>query len=190
MRRVAIVVTTVVAIVATFASLPVGAQTATPRYANKLAPYVSSPTRVVDRMLKLANIKPGETLYDLGCGDGRILIAAAGKYKAKAVGVEISAKLVAEANSNIRKEGLTDQARVIQGDLLNTDLSSADVVTMYLATSLNEKLRPRLEKYLKPGTRVISHDYAVPGWKPTHVEKTDDRHAHLIYVYEMPPVKN
>src|ERR1700680_343667 len=131
MRRVAIVV----AILATIglASLPVGAQTRTPRYANKLAPYVSSPTRVVDRMLELANIKPGETLYDLGCGDGRILIAAAEKYKAKAVGVEISPKLVAEATSNIHKEGLDDQARVIQGDLLSTDLSSADVVTMYLA---------------------------------------------------------
>ena len=85
MRRVAIVV----AILATtgLSSLPVGAQTRTPPYANKLAPYVSSPTRVVDRMLELANIKPGETLYDLGCGDGRILIAAAEKYKAKAVGV-------------------------------------------------------------------------------------------------------
>jgi predicted RNA methylase len=187
MRRVAIAVAIMVALT----SLPVWAQTPrTPPYANKLAPYVSSPTRVVDRMLELANIKPGETLYDLGCGDGRILIAAAEKYKAKAVGVEISAKLVAEATSNIHKEGLDDQARVIQGDVLSTDLSSADVVTMYLATALNEKLRPRLEKYLKPGTRVISHDYAVPGWKPTHVERTDDRHAHLIYVYEMPPVKN
>src|SRR5713101_1326007 len=116
------------------ASLPAIAPT--PRYANKLAPYVSSPARVVDRMLELANIKPGETLYDLGCGDGRILIAAAEKYKARAVGVEISPKLVAEATSNIHKEGLDDQARVIQGDLLSTDLSSADVVTMYLATSL------------------------------------------------------
>jgi len=186
MRRIAIRAAVVVAL----ASLPVCAQTRTPRYANKLAPYVSSPTRVVDRMLDLANIKPGEVLYDLGCGDGRILIAAAEKYKAKAVGIEISPKLVAEATANIHKEGLDDQARVIQGDLLSTDLSGADVVTIYLVTSLNEKLRPRLEKYLKPGTRVISHDYAVPGWKPSHVEQTDNHHTHLIYVYEMPPVKN
>ena len=146
--------------------------------------------RVVDRMLELAHLKPGETLYDLGCGDGRILIAAAEKYKVKAVGVEISPKLVAKATANIEKEGLADQASVIQGDVLTADLSDADVVTIYLATSLNERLRPRLERFLKAGARVISHDYPVPGWKAWHTEKTDSRHAHLIYVYEMPPLKN
>ncbi len=78
---------------------------------------------------------------------------------------------------------------MIRGDLLETDLSDADVVTIYLATSSNQKLRPRLERFLKAGARVISHDYAVPGWKPSHVERADDRHVHLIYVYEMPPVK-
>jgi len=159
-------------------------------YANKLAPYVSSPARVVDRMLELANIKPGETVYDLGSGDGRVLIAAVEKYKAHAVGVEISPKLVVEASNNIQKAGITDQARVMQGDVMEADLNGADVVIIYLATSLNAKLRPRLERLLKPGARVISHDYAVPGWKPTRVERTDDRHAHLIYVYEMPPVRN
>ena len=160
------------------------------RYANKLAPYVSSPARVVDRMLELANIKPGEIVYDLGSGDGRVLIAAVEKYKARAVGVEISPKLVAAASTNIQKAGIVDQARVVQGDVMDADLNGADVVIIYLATSLNEKLRPRFEKFLKPGARVISHDYAVPGWKPARVEKTDDRHTHLIYVYEMPPLKN
>jgi SAM-dependent methyltransferase len=160
------------------------------RYANKLAPYVSSPTRVVDRMLELANIKPGETVYDLGSGDGRVLIAAVEKYKAHAVGVEISPKLVVMASNNIQKAGITDQARVMQGDVMEADLDGADVVIIYLATSLNAKLRPRFERLLKPGARVISHDYAVPGWKPTRIERTDDRHAHLIYVYEMPPVRN
>ena len=160
------------------------------KYANRLAPYVSSPTRVVDRMLELANIRPGETVYDLGSGDGRVLIAAVEKYKAHAVGVEISPKLVVEASNNIQKAGIADQARVMQGDVMEADLNGADVVILYLATSLNEKLRPRFEKQLKPGARVVSHDYAVPGWKPTRVEKTDDRHAHLIYVYEMPPVKD
>jgi cyclopropane fatty-acyl-phospholipid synthase-like methyltransferase len=176
-----------VVVLLALACLPAAAQD--PRYTNKLAPYVSSPARVVDRMLELANLKPGETLYDLGSGDGRVLIAAVEKYKVKAVGIEISPKLVARAESNIQKLGLEDQAHVVQGDLLDADLSGADVVTIYLATSLNEKLRPRLEKYLKPGARVISHDYAVPGWKPTRVEKTEDRHAHLIFVYEMPPTK-
>ena len=159
-------------------------------YSNKLAPYVSSPLRVVDRMLELAHIKPGETVYDLGSGDGRVLIAAAEKYKAHAVGIEISPKLVAEASAHIDKLGLADQARVIQGDMLKADLSRADVVIIYLVTSLNEKLRPRLEKFLKAGARVISHDYAVPGWKPARVEKTADRHTHLIYVYEMPPARD
>jgi len=160
------------------------------KYANKLAPYVASPVHVVERMLELAHIKPGETVFDLGSGDGRVLIAAVEKYRAKAVGVEISPKLVAEATANIQKEGLADQARVIQGDLLTADLTGADVVFIYLATPLNEKLRPRFERFLKAGARVISHDYAVPGWKPAHTEKTDDRHEHLIYVYEMPPLKN
>jgi SAM-dependent methyltransferase len=174
-----------------------------PKFANKLAPYVASPARVVDRMLELAHFKAGEILYDLGCGDGRILVAAASKYKVKAVGVEISPKLVIEASDNIQKAGLTDQARVMQGDLLTTDFSSADVVTIYLATSLNEKLRPRLEKLLKPGARVISSDYPVPGWKPTQVAHAegaglsakegatrDDRHKHMVFVYEMPPSKD
>jgi cyclopropane fatty-acyl-phospholipid synthase-like methyltransferase len=169
------------------ASLPASAQNS--RFANKLAPFVTSSVKIVDRMLEMAHLKPGEKLYDLGCGDGRILITAAEKYKVKAVGVEISPKLVAEAERNIETAGLTDQASVIKGDLLQTDLSDADVVTIYLATSSNEKLRPRLERFLKPGARVISHDYAVPGWKPTQVERADDRHVHLIYLYEMPAAK-
>ena len=170
-----------------FASLPALAQNS--RYANKLAPYVSSPARVVDRMLAMAVIRPGETLYDLGCGDGRILIAAAQKYGAKAVGIEISPKLVAKAKAAIERAGLEDRARVIQGDLLDADLTGADVVTIYLATSSNERLRPRLERFLKPGARVVSHDYAVPGWKPSMVVEAEGRQKHPIYLYEMPPVK-
>src|SRR5579871_267797 len=159
-----------------------------PRYVKKLAPYVASPTRVVDRMLDLANIRPGETVYDLGCGDGRILIAAVERYKAKAVGIEISPKVAAQARARIQKEGLSNQARVIEGDLLETDLTGADVVTIYLTTSFNEELRPRLEKYLKPGARVVSHDYAVPGWKPSKIDTGNDK-KHRIYLYEMPPAR-
>ncbi len=160
-----------------------------PKYVNRLAPYVNSPARVVDRMLELASIRPGETVYDLGCGDGRILIAAVQKFKAKAIGIEISPKVVAEARSRIKKAGVGDKAQVIQGDLLDADLTGADVVTIYLATSLNEELRPRLEKFLKPGARVVSHDYAVPGWKPTQVVQAEGRQMHSIYLYDMPPVK-
>jgi len=169
------------------AILPAVAQN--PRYSNKLAPYVSSPVRVVDRMLQMAQIKPGETLYDLGCGDGRILIAAVQKYKVKAVGVEISPKLAAKATASIQKAGLEARASVIPGDLLSVDFTGADVVAIYLSTQLNAELRPLLERYLKPGARVVSHDYAIPGWKPSKVEKTDGEKSHVIYLYEIPPAK-
>jgi len=176
-------------LILSLAALPAIAQTPSPRYSNKLAPYVASPAQVVDRMLEMARIKPGETLYDLGCGDGRILIAAVEKYKVKAVDVEISPKLVTRASNSIAKAGLENRAKVIQGDLLNVDFSGADVVTIYLATPLNEQLRPRLEKYLKPGARVVSHDYEIPGWKPTRTDKTDGPHGHLIFLYEIPATK-
>ena len=170
------------------ACLPAMAQD--PRFSNKLSPYVRTPDRIMDRMLALAKIKPGDTVYDLGCGDGRIVIAAALRYKAKAVGVEISPKLAAQATSAIDKAGLQGRARIIQGDLLEADLTGADVVTIYLGTQLNAELRPRLEKYLHAGARVVSHDYAVPGWKATRTERTEGKQGHVIYVYEMPPAKD
>src|SRR6266849_6757235 len=123
-------------------------------YVNSLAPYVVSPQQIVDRMLELADIKPGETLYDLGSGDGRVLITAVQRYHAKAVGIEISEILVKSTTERIQKMGLANDARVIQGDLLQIDLSPADIVTIYLATDSNEILRPNLEKYLRPGARV------------------------------------
>ncbi len=168
-------------------SLPLAAQN--PRYTNKLAPYVTTPARVVERMLEMAHPKPGETLYDLGCGDGRILISAVEKYKVKAVGVEISPKVAEAAKAQIAHAGLSGQARVIQGDLLEVDFTGADIVAIYLDTKLNEALRPHLEQYLKAGARVVSHDYAIPGWKPSKVDKTGGDHGHLIYLYEMPPSK-
>ena len=158
-------------------------------YINSLAPYVVSPQEIVDRMLELADLRPGEKLYDLGSGDGRILITAVTRFKAKAVGIEISDDLVNSTNARIRRLGLDADAQVIHGDFLNADLSSADVVTLYLATDANEMLRPNLEKYLRKGARVVSHDYTVPGWKPKLVDKDPDIHGHLIYLYEMPPRK-
>jgi len=158
-------------------------------YTNKLSPYVASPAKAVDLMLEMAKIKPGETVYDLGSGDGRIVIAAAGKYKAKAIGIEISPKLVASATAEIERAKLSDQARVIQGDVFQADLSGADVVTIYLDTQSNAKLRPRLERFLKRGARVVSYDYPVPGWKATLVEKIEGRREHPIYLYEIPPAK-
>lgn len=157
------------------------------QYSNKLAPFVPSPQPIVERMLELASVKPGETVFDLGCGDGRVLVTAAQRYKAKAVGIEISEKLVDDATARIAKLGLQDQAKVLKGDIREADLTGADVVVMYLLTGTNEQIRPRLEKFLKPGARVVSYSYAVPGWKPSRVDRTDERHGHPIYLYEMPP---
>ncbi len=157
-----------------------------PTYTNRLAPYVPSPQQIVDRMLEAANLKPGEVLYDLGCGDGRVLISAAQKYRAKAVGIELSEPLVKEATERVKKLKLEDQVTIQQGDLMNVNLSSADVVILYLETSANDKLRPNLEKYLKPGARVVSHDFEVRGWTPTRVDTLDAyNRPHKIYVYEI-----
>jgi protein-L-isoaspartate O-methyltransferase len=172
-----------------FAQESLYGQSKAKHYTNSLAPYVVSPQEIVDRMLELADLRPGEKLYDLGSGDGRILITAVVRFKAKAVGVEISDDLVASTNDRIHRLGLDNDARVIHGNFLDTDLSSADVVTLYLATDANEMLRPNLEKYLRNGARVVSHDYKVPGWKPKLVDKDPERHGHIIYLYEMPPKK-
>jgi len=169
-----------------FAQSPLYAQQRIKHYSNSLAPYVVSPQQIVDRMLELADLKAGETLYDLGSGDGRVLITAVQRYHAKAVGIEISEALVKSTTDRIQKLGLANDARVIQGDLLQVDLSSADVVTIYLATDSNEILRPNLEKYLKPGARVVSHDYVVPQWKPKFVDKDlPDARGHVIYLYQI-----
>ncbi len=159
-------------------------------YAHSLAPDVPSPQIIVDRMLELANLKAGETVYDLGCGDGRVLVTAVDRFHAKAVGVELSDRVYKRAIARMASLGLQNQVKIIHGDLLETDLSPADVVTIYLMTTSNESLRPRLEKYLKPGARVVSHDFMVPGWKPLIAERTEaDSHDHMIYLYMMPPVK-
>ncbi|HTS46414.1 MAG TPA: class I SAM-dependent methyltransferase [Bryobacteraceae bacterium] len=159
-------------------------------YANSLAPYVVSPQQIVDRMLELADPKPGEFVYDLGSGDGRILITAVQRYHAKAVGIEISEALAKSTTERIQRLGLQNDARVINGDFLNVDLSPADIVTMYLATDANEMLKPNLEKQLKPGARIVSHEYAIPGWKPKLVDREfPEAHNHVIYLYEIPRKK-
>lgn len=157
---------------------------------NRLAPFVPSPQNVVERMLEAAKLKPGETVYDLGSGDGRVLITAAQRFGAKAVGIEISNKEAQASLERIRRLKLENLCRVIEGDLLQTDLSEADVVTIYLLTTSNDLLRPNLERYLKPGARVVSHDYPIRGWVPVHTERvTAHRRDHTLYVYEMPPRK-
>jgi predicted O-methyltransferase YrrM len=165
-----------------------GQQSSLDDFKNNLAPYVNSPEHAVEKMLDMANLKTGETLYDLGCGDGRILIAAAERYKVKAVGIEISEHLAKRAAENVKKAGLQDRVRVVHGNFMQTDLRQANVVTLYLATTANESLRPNLERYLRPNTRVVSYDYPIPGWKAINTSETEGLHGatHTIYLYEVP----
>jgi predicted RNA methylase len=165
------------------------AQSYRPDFRKRLAPYVNSPQRAVDKMLEMADLKPGETLYDLGCGDGRILIAAAERYHVKGVGVEISDRLARTAEDNVKAMGLKNQVTILRGDMMKTDLSRADVVTLYLITTANESLRPNLEKFLKKDARVVSYDYPIPGWNAVNEEKTDASrygNRHTIYLYRVP----
>jgi SAM-dependent methyltransferase len=165
-----------------------GQQPSMEDYRHNLAPKVGSPEHAVEKMLEVANLKPGEVIYDLGCGDGRILIAAASKYKAKGVGIEISDHLARTAAEQVKKAGLQGQVKIIHGDFMKTDLSDANVVTLYLATAANDMLRPNLERYLKPSTRVVSYDYPIPGWKPIETSETEGRSnaVHTIYLYQVP----
>jgi len=166
-----------------FVALPVMAQP----IGQRMAPYVPSPQEIIDRMLEIAQTKQGDTVIDVGCGDGRILVTAVQKFRAKAVGIEIDPKLAAQASDMIVRLGLQNRARVVKANVFDADLSQADVVTLYLTTSFNEKLRPMFEKSLRPGTRVISHDYGIRGWNPVDVEEVfvhGRRHRIFLYVVE------
>lgn len=159
-------------------------------YTKSLAPYVPSPQPIVEKMLEAARVRPNEVVYDLGSGDGRVLITAAKKFKAKSVGVELSPELVKKATDWIEQEGLKERCQVIQGDLREVDLSAADVVVLYLLTSSNELLRPALEKSLKVGARVVSHDFEIREWNPTRVVQAEAYgRVHSIFVYEWPVTK-
>ncbi len=127
--------------------------------------YVPTPMPVVDEMLAVAKIHPGDVVYDLGSGDGRVLIAAAKKFGVKAVGIEIDPDLVREARENVWREGVEALVNVVRADIFKTDLTPASVVTMYLLTRLNAMLVPQLEK-LAPGTRIVSHDFDIEGAIP------------------------
>ncbi|MCS7043154.1 MAG: methyltransferase domain-containing protein [Bryobacteraceae bacterium] len=153
---------------------------------EKLAPYYPTPETVVERMLRLGGLKPGEKMYDLGSGDGRIVIMAAERFKANAVGVEFDEDLVKQSTARIRALGLEKRARIIHGDLLQQDYSDADLITIYLLPSAVEKARPLLEKQLKKGARVVAHDFGIPGWTPVkeeHIEDDGEGRAHTLYLY-------
>ena len=158
-------------------------------YTLFIAPFVPSPIPVIKHMLQLADLKPNEVLFDLGAGDGRSVIMAAKSFNAKAIGVEIREDLVKRALSTITENGLADKVTMVRGDIFTVDLKPADVVFLYLTTSANEKIRPKMEDELKPGVRIVSHDYEVTGWKPEKVEKFCENPilgypSHTLYLYK------
>jgi len=152
------------------------------------APYVVTPYPVVDEMLRLAKVGPADMVYDLGCGDGRIVIAAAERHGARGVGIDIDPRRIEEANEAARRAGVSQQVRFAVQDLFATDFSSATVVALYLFPELNAKLRPKLLADLKPGARVVSHQFGIPGW-PAH----DGARLHVgdsiheIFLWVVPP---
>ena len=153
---------------------------------EKLAPYYPTPLTVVEKMLQLGDLKPGEKMFDLGSGDGRIVFMAAGKFKADATGVEFDDSLYKQSLDRIRTLGLTATARIIHGDLMKQDYSSADLLTVYLLPMSNDKVASILEKQLKKGARVVAHDFEFSAWKPLKIQDIDDDgegRSHRLYLY-------
>jgi hypothetical protein len=146
-------------------------------------PYVPTPQAVVDEMLRVANVNKNDTLYDLGSGDGRIVITAAQKFGTRGVGIDLNPQRVKEANQNAQKAGVTNLVQFRQQDLFQTDLRDATVVTLYLLPDVNLRLRPKLLRELKPGTRVVSHAFTMGDWEPEKVVEVDGR---TIYFWTVP----
>jgi predicted RNA methylase len=154
-----------------------------------IAPFVPSPVLVIQHMLKLADLRAGEVFFDLGSGDGRTVIMAAKAFGARAVGVELREDLAKKALSTIHDNGLENRVTIVNGDMFGVNLSSADVIFLYLTTSANEKIREKLEAELKKGVRVVSHDYEIVGWKPVKVDNFCENPklgypSHTIYLYK------
>lgn len=148
--------------------------------------YVPTPQPVVEAMLKMAEVKKGDVLYDLGSGDGRIPVTAASRHGVRAVGIDIDPQRIAEANANARKAGVADLVTFRNEDLFKADIGEATVVTLYLLDSLNEKLRPKLLSELKPGTRIVSHAFRMGDWEPEEQQNVD---GSMIYAWTVPARK-
>jgi ribosomal protein L11 methylase PrmA len=146
--------------------------------------FVPTPQEVVEDMLRLANVQKGDVLYDLGSGDGRIAITAARKYGIKATGIDIDPERIREANDNAKKAGVTNLVQFRQENLFTADFKDATVITLYLLPDLNVKLRPKLWNELKPGTRIVSHQFEMGAWKP---EKRLESNGRTIYFWTVPP---
>lgn len=163
-----------------------GAAAAWAQDPEKLAPYYPTPETIVEKMLQLGGLKPGEKMVDLGSGDGRIVIMAAQKFHADAMGVELDKDLYTQSTERIRKLGLEKTARILNGDILKQDYSSANLVTVYLLPNSNDKVQPLLERQLKKGARVVAHDFEFRGWTPEKVENIEDDgegRSHTLFLY-------
>jgi SAM-dependent methyltransferase len=147
-------------------------------------PYVPTVPEVVDEMLKMANVHSGDIVYDLGCGDGRIVITAAQKFGTRGVGVDLNPERIKEARENAEKAGVTNLVKFREGDLFQAEIGEATVVALYLLPSVNEKLRPKLWRELKAGSRVVSHNYDMGDWKP---EKESSIDEHKIFFWTITP---
>ena len=148
-------------------------------------PFVPTPEKVVERMLELAKVGPKDVVYDLGSGDGRIVIAAA-KKGARGVGIDIDPERIREARDNARRAGVTNRVEFLEGDLFDADIRGATVVTIYLLSGINMKLRPKLLAELKPGTRVVSHAFDMGDWKPEATAKVG---TSTVYYWVVPERK-
>ena len=150
-------------------------------------PFVPTPPEVIDRMLEMARVQSGDVIYDLGSGDGRILIQAAKRYGIHGVGIEIDGDLVRKAQANAVREKVDHLVAFREQDALTVEVSQATVVTLYMLPEFNAKLRPTLERQLKPGARVVSHDFPIEGWIPDRVERLqgDFLHDHTILLFEI-----
>ena len=148
-----------------------------------LAPFVPTPQDVVERMLDLAGVTSNDVVYDLGCGDGRIVITAAKKYGAQGVGVDIDPRRIEESNANARKEGVEDLVEFIQQDAMTVDVSPATVVTLYLLSSSNLKLRPILTRQLRAGSRIVSHAFSMGDWQADRVDNFTDARGNPRTLY-------
>lgn len=157
-------------------------------YFEHLVPYVPTPLDIVRKMLDLAKVGPDDVVYDLGSGDGRVVIMAAQKFGAQAVGVELNSDLYKQSADRIKQLGLEPRAKILNENMFDVNIRHATVVTLYLLTSVNEALRPTLEKQLRSGARIVSHDFQVPGWTPEKAEDvvSENGVSHKIYLYVRP----
>jgi SAM-dependent methyltransferase len=150
------------------------------------APYVSTPYPVVDEMLKLAQVGPQDTVYDLGCGDGRFIISAAEKFGARGVGIDLDPKRLAEAVAGARRAGVSERVSFRQEDLFKTDLSAATVVTLFLFPELNARLAPKLRASLKSGSRIVAYEFGIPGWNADQESQLNiDGNNHNMYLWRI-----